>query len=171
METLPMKLRPAIFAALSTFLFLRGVMTPAVAGGAEHNPVRPVLTMTLDHVALHVADVATSVRFYTETLGLKEIPSQFPERRWIGIGKRGAIHIAGGRKTPVADDDDVHFAIAVDSLDPIMTRLKARGVIWVGSDDKPYGVSSSRRDGVHQIYFKDPDGYWVEINDALRSRR
>ena len=166
-----MKSRPSIFTVVTTFFLVGFVMTPTMAGDAEQNPVVPPLTMTLDHVALHVADVEASVRFYTETLGLKEIPSQFPERRWIRIGKNAAIHIGGGRTTPVAPDDDVHFAIAVASLDPIMARLKARGVVWVGSDDKPYGVSASRLDGVRQIYFKDPDGYWIEINDALRSHR
>jgi len=25
---------------------------------------------------------------------------------------------------------------------------------------------TNRVDGVHQIYLKDPDGYWLEINDA-----
>jgi lactoylglutathione lyase len=25
---------------------------------------------------------------------------------------------------------------------------------------------TSRVDGVKQIYFKDPDGYWIEVNDA-----
>jgi lactoylglutathione lyase len=25
---------------------------------------------------------------------------------------------------------------------------------------------TNRVDGVKQIYFKDPDGYWIEINDA-----
>jgi lactoylglutathione lyase len=25
---------------------------------------------------------------------------------------------------------------------------------------------TTRVDGVKQIYFKDPDGYWIEINDA-----
>ena len=27
---------------------------------------------------------------------------------------------------------------------------------------------TKRVDGVFQIYFKDPDGYWIEINDAKR---
>ena len=25
---------------------------------------------------------------------------------------------------------------------------------------------TKRVDGVYQIYFKDPDGFWIEINDA-----
>lgn len=166
-----MKLPASIYVAVTTLGFLGCSITPRMAGAAEQDELKPALTMTLDHVALHVADVEASVRFYTEALGLKEIPSRFRGRRWVGIGENAAIHIAGGRKIPIKDDDDVHFAIAMDSLDPIMARLKAHGVIWVGSDDKPYGVSSSRLDGVHQIYFKDPDGYWVEINDSLHSRR
>lgn len=131
---------------------------PATGGAAE---------LTLDHVSLHVADLEASVKFYTEVLGLKEIPSQFPERRWIGIGDHAAIHLGDGRTLPVVDDGTVHFAIALPALDPIMQRLKAHGIIWSGSDDTPYSVSSARADGVHQIYLKDPDGYWLELNDAL----
>ena len=33
---------------------------------------------------------------------------------------------------------------------------------WAG---QPFTVTK-RVDGVKQIYFKDPDGYWIEINDA-----
>lgn len=124
-------------------------------------------SMTLDHISLHVADVERSLRFYTETLGLSEIKAQYPGRHWLSIGNGTAIHLAGDRKSALADDDDVHFAIAVRDLDPVMARLRAHGVVWVGSDDKPYGISTTRADGVRQIYFKDPDGYWIEINDAL----
>jgi lactoylglutathione lyase len=33
---------------------------------------------------------------------------------------------------------------------------------WAGEKN----AVTNRVDGVKQIYFKDPDGYWVEINDA-----
>ena len=33
---------------------------------------------------------------------------------------------------------------------------------WIGEK----GVPTHRVDGVYQIYFKDPEGYWIEINDA-----
>jgi lactoylglutathione lyase len=32
---------------------------------------------------------------------------------------------------------------------------------WPGESNK----ITTRPDGVKQIYFKDPDGYWIEIND------
>ena len=25
---------------------------------------------------------------------------------------------------------------------------------------------TNRVDGVHQVFLKDPDGYWIEVNDA-----
>ena len=33
---------------------------------------------------------------------------------------------------------------------------------WAGTKMKV----TNRVDGVKQIYFRDPDGYWIEINDA-----
>ena len=33
---------------------------------------------------------------------------------------------------------------------------------WAGEKN----AVTKRVDGVQQIYFKDPDGYWIEINDA-----
>ena len=144
---------------------------PAVAKDSQPVTSNPAPVIALDHISLHVANVDTTIDFYTKVFDVKEIPAKFPGRHWIGIGANAAIHIGGGRTAPVPDDDDVHFAIAVPSLDPIMARLKARGVVWFGSDDKPYGISTARLDGVRQIYFKDPDGYWVEVNEALRASK
>jgi lactoylglutathione lyase len=125
--------------------------------------------LALDHVSLHVADEAASARFYTEVLGLREIPAEYPNRRWFALGNGSAVHIGGGRTAPVTDDED-HFALACSDLDGMMARLRAHGVTWYGSDDKPGGVSTARRDGVRQIYFRDPDGYSIEVNDALKGR-
>ena len=124
----------------------------------------------LDHVSLHVADEAASVRFYSEALGLREIPAQYPHRRWFALGGGSAVHISGGRTAPVTGDDEVHFDLACSDLERVMVRLRAHGITWYGSDDKPGGVSTAKPDGVRQIYFRDPDGYWVEVNDALKGR-
>ena len=125
---------------------------------------------TLDHVSLHVADEAASIRFYTEVLGLREIPPAYPNRHWFALAGGSALHIGGGRTAPVTGDDAVHFALACGDLDGVMARLHAYGITWYGSDDKPGGVSTARTDGVRQIYFRDPDGYWIEVNDAIKGR-
>lgn len=123
---------------------------------------------TLNHISLHVANVAKSVTFYSDVLGLKELPSQVPNRRWFALGGGAEIHLGGGRTALVPNDEDVHFPLAVRDLNPWMARLKAHGIHWVGAHDTPFGVSTIRTDGVRQIYFRDPDGYWIEINDELR---
>ncbi|HEY1692306.1 MAG TPA: VOC family protein [Polyangiaceae bacterium] len=124
----------------------------------------------LEHVSLHVADDVVSVRFYRDVLGMREIPSASPQRRWLAFGRGGELHIAGGRTAPVQGDDEVHFALACEDLEPIMKRLAEHQVAWYGSDDRPGGVSRTRTDGVRQIYLRDPDGYWIEVNDSLRRR-
>ena len=49
-------------------------------------------------------------------------------------------------------------------MESIINTLKKAGVVyedWAGKK----GSITLRVDGVHQIYFQDPDGYWIEIND------
>ena len=60
------------------------------------------------------------------------------------------------------------MAISVLAFFPLMilsSSLKKNNIPfenWAG-EKNTYTI---RVDGVKQIYFKDPDGYWVEINDA-----
>jgi lactoylglutathione lyase len=58
----------------------------------------------------------------------------------------------------------MHFAFAVSSLKDFLTRLSASVVRY---DDGHGGASKVRLrpDGVKQIYFQDPDGYWIEVNE------
>lgn len=126
------------------------------------------LKVEVDHVALHVADLDASVAFYGGVFGLKEIPAAAAGRRWMSLGKGVALHLLGGRTAPVVDDRSVHLALTSDNLDVIMERLKARGMTWSDFAGKPGAIGAVRTDGVRQIFFKDPDGYWIEVNDALK---
>ena len=46
-----------------------------------------------------------------------------------------------------------------------MAKLNKAAVLYEDLAGKPQTVQV-RVDGVKQIYFKDPDGYWIEVNDA-----
>jgi lactoylglutathione lyase len=80
-----------------------------------------------------------------------------------------ALHLLGGRSDPVADNRSVHVALTNDNLEPILQRLRERGIAWSDFAGSPGAVSSGRSDGVRQIFLRDPDGYWVEVNDALKN--
>ena len=126
-------------------------------------------TVTINHVALNVADLDVSVAFYSGVFGLEEIPAAAKGRRWMSLGKGIELHLLGGRTAPVADNRSVHLAFTSDNLEPIMQRLKARGVAWTDFAGTQGIVATTRTDGVRQIFLRDPDGYWLEVNDALKN--
>jgi len=124
----------------------------------------------VDHMALYVADLGVSAAFYSQVLGLEEIPSAARGRRWMALGS-AQLHLLGGRTEPVPDQKSRHIALTTPSLEPVMSALKARGMTWEDFAGNVGQISQTRTDGVRQIFFKDPDGYWIEVNDARKLSR
>ena len=126
--------------------------------------------VTIDHIALHVTDLNASAAFYSEVFGLEEIPAAAKGRRWLYLGNGVALHLLGDRKVEVVDDRSVHLALTTNNLQSIIKRLKEREIAWSDFAGSQSTVGTVRTDGVHQIFFRDPDGYWIEVNDALKAR-
>jgi lactoylglutathione lyase len=121
-----------------------------------------------DHISLHVHDLDASARFYSEVLGLPEIENKTyrPEIRWFGFEGAHAVHlISGGVDPPPVRPLSSHYALASKHFDDWVSFLKDKHIEFVNSKGKP-GEIGFRADGVRQIYFKDPDNYWIEINEA-----
>ena len=127
-------------------------------------------TVAIDHIALHVADLEASVAFYSGVFGFQEIPAAAKGRRWLSLGNGVALHLLGQRTAAVVDNRSVHVAFTSDNLEPIMQRLKERGVAWSDFAGTQNSVGTVRTDGVRQIFFRDPDGYWIEVNDSLKAK-
>jgi lactoylglutathione lyase len=139
------------------------------ATGYQQQPAAPVqATIAIDHVALHVADLNVSVAFYSGVFGLQEIPAAAKGRRWLSLGKGVALHLLGERTAPVVDNRSVHVAFTSDNLEPILQRLKDRQISWSDFAGTQGTVGTVRTDGVRQVFLRDPDGYWIEVNDALK---
>jgi lactoylglutathione lyase len=83
---------------------------------------------------------------------------------WLSIGERAALHLIAGATTIAEQDMDVHIAFRVESVDEIVSRLKQAQVGYYNAK-RETGKITVRPDGVKQIYFQDPDGYWIEVND------
>ena len=58
-----------------------------------------------------------------------------------------------------------HFALATSEFEPMLKRLRGAGVRYEALSGVAHEVSV-RFDGVRQVYFQDPDGHWIESNDA-----
>jgi len=77
------------------------------------------------------------------------------------------LHLINRSKEGIQLIKDVHLALAVNDFDAFVNMLREKKVNfenWPGEANS----TNSRPDGVKQVYIQDPDGYWIEINDAER---
>ncbi len=130
----------------------------------------PATAARFDHIAINVADLAASVAFYRDVFGLKSLPVPIAGPHWLDLGNGGALHLIPGRKVSVADNRFVHLALATADLAPIIAKLKAAGIAYTDAQGAAGAISTGRSDGAQQIFLRDPDGYWLEVNDTLRKR-
>lgn len=131
---------------------------------------RPLLAQSMspvfDHTTRHVRDLQKSGEFYDKVLQLKRIPDPFKDNNhiWYRIGPHEQLHVVGKAAEVPQQDKELHFAFHVASVDAFRAHLDKMQVKY--SDFKGEdGKVTNRPDGVHQIYFQDPDGYWIEVND------
>jgi len=121
----------------------------------------------LNHIAVYVVDLKISTAFYKDIVGLDTIPEPFHDGRhtWFSVGVKSHLHVISGATTKMAHDKNAHLCFSVASVPEFVKALvknKVEYENWAGEKM----TITTRVDGVKQIYFKDPDGYWIEINDA-----
>jgi catechol 2,3-dioxygenase-like lactoylglutathione lyase family enzyme len=128
------------------------------------------LKLAFNHLALSVQDVDRSTEFYGHVLGLSEIDRNARTKgvRWFSLGNGQQLHLISPvyyRGETVKINKAVHIALASDHFDEFCKQLDADGVAYGNwaSEAKKFDI---RGDGVKQIYFQDPDGYWIEVNSA-----
>lgn len=135
------------------------------------SPVRAADSETpsprVNHIAFYVRDLKTSTDFYQNVLGLPTIPEPFHDGRhtWFLIGPKTHLHIISGANVSLPKEKNTHLCFSVVSVDAFLPRLAKDQIpfeSWAGEKS----AVTTRPDGVKQIYFQDPDGYWLEINDA-----
>ena len=122
----------------------------------------------IDHVTLLVSDVDRSADFYLKFLMLTEFETPWgktPMGRMFLIGTAGEVHLARGEAPGNERDKRVHYAFRVKQFDAYLLFLEANGVDYGNFEGTP-GVFQTRPDGVRQVYFQDPDGYWIEVNSG-----
>ena len=139
------------FSLLLTGLLLTTLVSP-VAG-------QSVNLLGIDHVALNVANLSTSAKWYEDRFGFRVL------HQWKSTWMIGKDNIKIGlflreKATPIDDPDNrkiiQHFAFGVDAdkFQAIIDKFRAEGVQLGQVEDT--GIAYS-------VFLKDPDGYEVEI--------
>lgn len=144
-------------------------LSAALAVAAPTHASPPIQAATLDHVAIQAADLDKSAAFYTSLFGLAEVRAPFPGVRWLALGGGVLLHIVGNRTGRSAHSRWDHIAFACTDMDAMIATLAMRHIPWVAMDGTH--APQVRPDGVKQIFVRDPDGYWIEINDARKMHR
>jgi len=121
----------------------------------------------LNHIAVYVSDLGKSTAFYGSVFNFKEIPEPFKDGKhtWFSLGNAGALHLIQGAKSNQTFDKNEHLCFSVTSIDVFVKTLAAKNIPFEDWPGKA-GAVTVRVDGVKQVYFKDPDGHWLETNDA-----
>ena len=125
----------------------------------------------LDHLVLTCRDVAATIRFYTEVLGMRELT--FGDgRKAVAFGRQkinlhpagqAAVGAAGGVAAiaahPMPGSADICLIVA-ESLDAVTAHLAACGV--------PLEEGPVTRTGalgpIESVYVRDPDGSLIELS-------
>ena len=111
-----------------------------------------------NHVSVSARDLAESVRFYTEVLGMEPIPTYnfgFPVQ-YLRLGDL-QLHIFERGEPPQYH----HFAVNVDDFEALYVRAKELGLF----DDSTFASHVYELpDGSVQLYLRDPGGNLVEVD-------
>lgn len=122
---------------------------------------------SINHIAIYVVDAKASASFYQSILGLDTIPEPFHDGKhfWLRVGQGVALHIIEGAEKKKEYYKNQHTCFSVASVENFIETLKKKSIPFEDRDGKKY-TFTVRVDGVKQLWLQDPDGYWVEVNDA-----
>ena len=154
-----MKKIVTIFLFSTSFVFASN----RLSAQAVANKTKP----TLNHIAVYVVDLKKSTDFFQRIIQLDTIPEPFHDGRhtWFAIGPLSHLHLIQGAKDFTPHDKNNHLCFTVSSVPDFIKVLDSNKIEYENWAGQKMQVTK-RVDGVYQIYFKDPDGFWIEINDA-----
>jgi lactoylglutathione lyase len=126
----------------------------------------PNIELSLNHIAIYVHQLDKSTDFYENILMLRKIDEPFKDGKhtWFTIGPAGHLHLIQGAGENIRRDKNDHLCFSVNSIEDFIANLDKHEIEytnWPGTAKAP----TVRVDGVKQIYFQDPDGHWIEVNN------
>tara|TARA_R100001369_G_scaffold92866_1_gene140630 strand:+ start:1755 stop:2219 length:465 start_codon:yes stop_codon:yes gene_type:complete len=125
------------------------------------------ISVNFNHFAISVKDADKSAEFYKNTLNLLEITNRTEINgiKWLSLGEGKELHLVSTLKDEIKINKAVHLALNTSQFDLLIAKLKSMEIEysdWPGNLNK----INIRADGIKQVYFQDPDGYWIEVNSV-----
>lgn len=111
----------------------------------------------LDHVNIQTTDLAQTVRFYQDVLGLQSGPRP-PSRRpgaWLYAGDQPVVHLVEVSQLPEGQGVLDHFAFLTENYSAVRQSLVDRGI--------DFGETHLPDWSIRQIFLHDPNGIRLEL--------
>ena len=145
--------------AISCVLFLCAV--------SLYSQEKTTLGLTLNHLAISVKDVNKAGDFYSKILYLPEITNRTQKEgiRWFSLGDGKELHLVSTITSPVTINKAVHLALTTPHFEVLIKQLQKEHIPYSDWPGEPNKITT-RADGIQQVYFQDPDGYWIEVNSV-----
>jgi len=113
-----------------------------------------IQTTGIDHIVLHVSDVARAKKFYTEVLGMT-VYRENERQVFLHAGPQGVALFKKQGDTPLTAGNDLNhlaLSVATGGYEALKGDLEQSGVVVTG------------RPGEDRcIYFQDPDGHRLQL--------
>ncbi len=113
--------------------------------------------LELNHIAIECADLENSIRFYTDIIGLQQIPRPNFDFNgaWFALGSQ-ELHLIERVGLPSVKRNNHHYSLKVADVFEAEKALLQNGFSTMSAP-------SPRPDGAIQLFLTDPDGYVIEI--------
>ena len=121
-----------------------------------------------DHQALPVNNLKITGDFYRDILGFKDIPTLVGTKdshRWLANYEGKEIHLIFSNEEIQKTPKQIHMAFSPLDFEKFIDHLKMNNVVFTNYKLKA-GVVQVRKDGIKQLWIRDPQGYWIEINST-----
>ena len=124
--------------------------------------------LKFDHQALPVNNLKITGDFYRDILGFKDIPTLVGTKythRWLANYEGKEIHLIFSDEEIQKTPKQIHMASSPLDFDKFIDHLKKNNVVFTNYKLE-VGVVQVRKDGIKQLWVRDPQGYWIEINST-----
>ena len=124
--------------------------------------------LKFDHQALPVNNLKITGDFYRDILGFKDIPTLVGTKdthRWLANYEGKEIHLIFSDEEIQKTPKQIHMAFSPVDFDEFIYHLKMNNVVFTNYKLE-VGVVQVRKDEIKQLWLRDPQGYWIEINST-----
>ncbi len=124
--------------------------------------------LKFDHQALPVNNLKITGDFYRDILGFKDIPTLVGTKdthRWLANYEGKEIHLIFSDEEIQKTPKQIHMAFSPVDFDEFIYHLKMNNVVFTNYKLE-VGIVQVRKDEIKQLWLRDPQGYWIEINST-----